>query len=170
MVWPGTRLLAGLRGSRPGHPGRKVARRARHPTAGVAEAHRCVRRPRARALRPGDVGRRARLPAFALRERRRHRRSPHARGALRRGRRLSAPDAHRDRRGIFVSSILDALEKLERSRPPALEPPPAPPPRRRGRIALLIGAAIGGGAALALTLLLGRPGGGPAEPATPAPE
>ena len=57
-----------------------------------------------------------------------------------------------------MSSILDALEKLERTRPPTIEPVPvAVPPPRRTRVIVLVGSAFGAGAVLALGLLRSRP-------------
>jgi hypothetical protein len=72
-----------------------------------------------------------------------------------------------------VSSILDALEKLERSRPPTIEPVPViVPPPRRTRAIVLAGSAFAAGAVLALGLLRGRPAVAPqAVPLPPeAPE
>ncbi len=69
-----------------------------------------------------------------------------------------------------MSSILDALEKLERSRPPVVEPvatAAVPVPRRR-RGVVLVGCAFAAGAALALMLLRARPGSGPAVVQAPA--
>ena len=57
-----------------------------------------------------------------------------------------------------MSSILDALEKLERTRPPTIEPVPvAVPPPRRTRVIVLVGSAFGAGAVLALGLPRSRP-------------
>jgi hypothetical protein len=57
-----------------------------------------------------------------------------------------------------VSSILDALEKLERTRPPTIEPAPVVvPPPRRTRVIVLVGSAFAAGAVLALGLLRSRP-------------
>jgi hypothetical protein len=68
-----------------------------------------------------------------------------------------------------VSSILDALEKLERTRPPTLEPAAAAVPvPRRTRVFALVGTAFAAGAALALALLRTHPGGGPTVVAPPA--
>src|SRR5262249_5822596 len=144
---------------------------ARDPPPRAAQAHRGLRRAGKRALRSGDIRRGPRLPALALRERRRHRRTAHARRALRGRGRLSSPDAHRrSGRGTFVSSILDALAKLEPRRPPPPELPPGPTPPRRRRVIWLVGAIAGAGAALALTLLLTRsPSEVPNQPA-PTPE
>ena len=72
-----------------------------------------------------------------------------------------------------MSSILDALEKLERTRPPTMEPVPVVvPPPRRTRVIVLIGSAFAAGAVLALGLLRSRPAVTPevVPPALGAPE
>src|SRR5262249_38973852 len=57
-----------------------------------------------------------------------------------------------------VSSILDAREKLERTRPPSIEPVPVVvPPPHRTRVIVLVGSAFAAGAVLALGLLRSRP-------------
>src|SRR5262249_7038402 len=165
LVRTGVRPVARLRGSRSGHAGRPLARSPGQPPPGAAQAYRCVHWPGERPVRSFHLGRSARFPAIAVRERRRHRRAAHTRRALRRGRRVSASDPHglfprvRSRRGpcwrLVVSSILDALEKLERSRPPTPEgSPQAPAEPRRRRTVALAGAAFAVGAAAAVTLFL----------------
>ena len=68
-----------------------------------------------------------------------------------------------------MSSILDALEKLERSRPPTIEPVPVVvPPPRRTRAIVLAGSAFAAGAVLALGLLRGRPAVAPQAVPLPA--
>jgi len=64
-----------------------------------------------------------------------------------------------------VSSILDALEKLERSRPPTPDgSPPAPHPPRRRQTVTLVGTACAIGAAAALVLFLRPAGHAPVVP------
>jgi hypothetical protein len=68
-----------------------------------------------------------------------------------------------------VSSILDALEKLERTRPPTIEPAPVVvPPPRRTRVIVLVGSAFAAGAVLALGLLRSRPAATPQVVTPPA--
>jgi hypothetical protein len=72
-----------------------------------------------------------------------------------------------------VSSILDALEKLERTRPPTIEPVPVVvPPPRRTRVIVLVGSAFAAGAVLAVGLLRSRPATTPqvVPPPAEAPE
>ena len=67
-----------------------------------------------------------------------------------------------------MSSILDALEKLERTRPPTMEPVPVVvPPPRRTRVIVLVGSAFAAGAVLALGLLRSRPAVTPEVAAPP---
>src|SRR5262249_43503464 len=172
-VRTGACLLARLRGARTWHHQWAFARRARDPPAGAAQADRHLWRRGERSVRCRDRVGRPRFPALALRQRGWHRRTAHPRGALRRRRRISPSHALRGGRRQVVSSILDALEKLERTRPPTIEPVPVVvPPPRRTRVILLVGSAFAAGAVLAVGLLRSRPATTPqvVPPPADAPE
>src|SRR5438874_1895402 len=118
LVRPGARLLARLRDARAGLRAR-VARRTRGAAPDAPRPHRRLWREGERAVRPCDRGRRARLPARALPRRRRPRRAADAHRPLCGRRRLPAADARR----VVVSSILDALKKLEAAEAPPVQRP-----------------------------------------------
>src|SRR5438445_6974324 len=143
LVRPSARLLARLRVARACLRAR-VARHARGAAAGPPPPHRRLRREGERAVRPCDRGCRARLPARALPGRRRPRRPADAHRPLRGRRRLPAADAG----SVLVSSILDALKKLEAAEAPPAHRPAVlrEPPRAMGLTAAGIALAFGAGA------------------------
>src|SRR5207253_2086019 len=149
LVRPGARLLARLRDARAGLRAR-VARRTRGAAPGAPRPHRRLRREGERGVRPCDRGCRARLPARALPRRRRPRRPAHAHRPLRGRRRLPAADA----RSVVVSSILDALKKLEAAEAPPAHRPAVlrERPRAMGLTAAGIALAFGAGAGVTFFL------------------
>src|SRR5205814_2229772 len=156
LVRPGARLLARLRDARAGLRAR-VARRPRGAAPDAPRPHRRLRWEGERAVRPCDRGCRARLPARALPRRRWPRRAADAHRPLRGRRRLPAADARR----VVVSSILDALKKLEAAEAPPVHRPAVlrERPRALGLTAAGIAVAFGAGAGVSFFL---RAGAGPA--------
>src|SRR5207249_1313661 len=145
-------LLAGLRRHR-----RRDARAvARHPApAGAPPPGGHLPRPGHGRLRQSDARRRRRLPAHPLPGHRWPARPPDAHPALRRRRRLPATHARLRRRRDVMSSILDALEKVEaaeRWAPPAVSA--RPEGRSKLRLAVIAaGAAFAAGAGVAALVL-----------------
>src|SRR5919197_671830 len=162
LVRSGARLMARLRGARAAVRTRAV-RRPGGASPGAPPPHRRLQRAGQRGVRPRDRGGRARLPARALPRRRWPRRAAHAHRPLRGRRRLPAADA----RSVVVSSILDALKKLEATEAPAPREFAVVPGRRRGLGRTAAGIALAFRAGAGLTFLLR---GGRAPTPAPPPE
>src|SRR5207249_3327405 len=148
-------LRAGLRRHR-----RRDARAvARHPApAGAPPPGGYLRRPGHGRLRQSDARRRRRLPARPIPGHRWPSRPPDAHPALRHRRRLPATHTRLLRRRDVMSSILDALEKVENAE---RWTPQAGPARPEGRsklrlAAIAAGVAFAAGAGVAALVL--RPG------------
>src|SRR5581483_1650930 len=170
VVRPRARLLARLRRPRAGrHVRLGCERRGGAAPAGAAPARRRLLRARQRHLRAGDGRGRARVPTVAAPGSRRRGGTAHAHRALRRGGRLSAAGARGHERGDVVSSILDALEKLEAAaprRPLALGAPVPPVRERRPRLTVAAAFATGAlAAAVAAAVLVSRRASLPPPPA-----